>query len=226
MTFDLNKSSNKLLILLLLADLMFILIHVFHMMEFQPVKDPLFSVAQDFGYSEIYQYIKEYWIVVLLFMIAINRAHIIYFAWTVLYMYLLLDDSLEIHERLGRYLVKYFEIQPRFHLRAQDFGELSVSIFFGVLLFSFIGVAYLFSNGTAKRISKYLFILVMSVAFFGVIVDIIHTVMRWGRPIWELVEDGGEMLTMSIIVWYVFTLKFIPKCPGLEPKDAKAPSLS
>ncbi len=209
MTFDLDKSSNKLLILLLLADVVFLCIHVFYMMDL--VTGSHFSIAKDLGYAEVYQYIKEYWIVLLLFIMAIKRTHIIYFAWSTLFMYLLLDDSLQIHERLGGYLANYFELQPGFNLRAQDFGELSVSILFGSLLFLFIGCSYLFSDTVAKQISKHLFILVLSVAFFGVLVDMLQVAIPWGKYIWEFIEDGGEMLIMSIIVWYVFNLKFTSK---------------
>ena len=57
MTFDLEKGSNKLLILLLLADLVFIIIHGLYRMNL--VSNSLFSIERDFGYAEVYQYIKE-----------------------------------------------------------------------------------------------------------------------------------------------------------------------
>ncbi len=211
MTLNIDKSSNKLLILLLCADLVFILMHIGFKMQL--LNSTLFSIEKDFGYAEIYQYIKEYWIILLLFMIAIKRTHIIYFTWSILFMYILLDDALEIHEKLGNYLVNYFELQPRFNLRAQDFGELGVSAFFGLLLFSFIGWAYLRSDSVAKQISKHLLILILSLAFFGILVDMLHIAITWGEPMWGLIEDGGEMIIMSIIVWYVFDLKFTPKPP-------------
>ncbi len=212
MTFDLEKSSNKLLILLLLADLVFIVIDVLYRMHL--VTNPLFSIQRDRGYAEVYQYIKEYWVILLLFFIAIKRVNIIYFAWFSLFIYLVLDDSLRIHEKYGEYLAHYFGLHPGFGLRGEDIGELIVSIFFGTLLFLFIGGAYLFSDCIAKQISKNLFILIMALAFFGVIVDMVHIAIPWGKSIWGLIEDGGEMLVMSIIVWYVFDLKFTPKEPA------------
>jgi hypothetical protein len=205
MNVYLEKKSTKFLFLLLIVDLVFILVHGVYKMNL--VSNPLFSIERDFGYAEVYQYIKEFWIVVLLFIVAIKRSRIIYFAWSSLFIYLLLDDSLQIHENFGGYLVNYFDFQPMFHLRAQDFGELSVSMLFGFLLFTFIGTSYLFSDTISKQISKYLFILVVSLAFFGVLVDMLHIAIPWGKSIWGLIEDGGEMLIMSIIVWYVFDLK-------------------
>jgi len=205
LAFDLDKESNKLLVLLLSADLIFILIHIVYMNHI--ISNSLYAVDRDLGYAEIYQYIKEFWIILLLLFATIKRKHLTYFAWSLLFMYLLMDDSMRFHEIAGGYLVYHFDIQPMFNLRAQDFGELGVSAMFGFLLFALIGVAYLFSGRTAKQISKHLFILIMLLAFFGIVVDMLHAAIPWGKSIWGLVEDGGEMLIMSIIVWYVFGLK-------------------
>jgi len=211
MIINIDKSSNKLLFLLLLSDLVFILLHISY--EMHLLNSTLFSIERDLGYAEIYQYIKEYWIILLLFIMAIKRNHIIYFTWSTLFMYLLLDDALQLHEKLGHKLVLKFGLEGGFNLRAQDFGELGITAFFGLLLFSFIGWSYLRSDSAAKQISKHLFILVLSLAFFGVIVDILHIAIPWGKSMWGLIEDGGEMIIMSIIVWYVFDLKFTPKNP-------------
>jgi len=205
MNINFEKETSKFLFLLLIADLSFMAVHVLYL--FEVVSNWLFSIEKDFGYAEVYQYIKEFWIASLLFWVAIRRNQIIYLAWSLLFMYLLLDDSLQIHEKLGRYLVDYFGLIPMFNLRAQDFGELSVSLFFGFVLFSFIGVSYLFCDHIAKKISKDLFVLVMSVAFFGVFVDMLHIAIPWGKGVFGLIEDGGEMLIMSVIVGYAFNLK-------------------
>jgi len=205
MNFHIEKVGSKILFLLLLADFAFMLLHIIHTIGL--VSNDIYSIDTDGGYAEMFQYIKEFWIVIILFIFAIRRKHIIYFAWSSLFIYFLLDDSLRIHESFGIYLAKYFEFQPMFQLRAQDFGELIVSILFGFLLFTFIGVSYLLSDNVAKRISKHIFILVISLVFFGVIVDMLHPIIPRGG---SLIEDGGEMLVMSIIVWYVFNLWIDP----------------
>lgn len=210
MNFNIDKESTKVLFLLLLTDFAFILVHGIYKMNLlnSYIHDSimLYSIETDRGYAEMFQYIKEYWIVVLLFVLAIKRKHIIYFAWSSLFMYFLLDDSLRIHESFGYYLAKHFEFQPMFRLRAQDLGELIVTMLFGLLLFIFIGVSYLFSDNVSRQISKHILILVMSLVFFGVVFDNIHIIIPWGNTMWGFIEDGGEMLVMSIIVWYVFDL--------------------
>lgn len=215
MIFDLEKSTTKLLLLLLLVDLVFILLQIPYKLHL--ISNINFWIEQGRGYAEVYQFIKEYWIVLMLLFIAIKRSHVIYFAWSLLFGYLLIDDSVELHETLGRFLVNYFGFHPAFGLPAQVFGELTVCIFFGTLLFLFIGVAYFLSDSKAKEISKHLFILIVFLLFFGVVVDTIHSFISqkesiWGEvTIWGVIEDGGEMLIMSIIVWYVFGLDIIQR---------------
>ncbi len=202
MTQDSGKNSNRLLILLLLADFVFILIHLLFSKHL--FSNPLFSIEMDRGYAEVYQYIKEFWILVLLCFMALKNKQIIYFGWSILFMYLLFDDSLQIHERLGSILSNRLHLQPGFALRADDIGQIGASALFGILLFSVLGFAYLLSDDTAKQVSKRLFILVVCVAFFGVVVDMFHVAIPGGGLILGIIEDGGEMVIMSMIVSYVF----------------------
>ncbi|MEW8395650.1 MAG: hypothetical protein AB2707_05765, partial [Candidatus Thiodiazotropha sp.] len=201
----LKKGSTKFLALLLLADLAFIVVHI--VVEYFLKSNTLFSINRDLGYAEVYQYIKEFWILVLLFVLAIKSRRIIYFTWSVLFLYLLLDDSLQLHENIGSFLANFYDLQPVFRLRAQDLGELVVFGSVGFLLFSFIAGAYLYSDDTGKEISRHLFLLVVSLAFFGGLVDMLHIAVSFGKAVFALIEDGGEMIIMSIIVWYVFDIR-------------------
>ena len=205
-----ETGTGKLLILLLLADIVFMLIHIILYKIMHLGHDPLLSIVEDKGYSEVFQYIKEFWIAMILLILALKKKHLIYLSWSLLFLYLLLDDSAQIHENVGSYLVTEFDIQPLFGLRAQDFGELGVSLFFAGILFSFIAISFYFSNKFAKKISIHLFLMVMVLAFFGVVLDMVHMFFNqemWSNAIFELLEDGGEMIIMSIIVWYVFKIK-------------------
>ena len=78
---ELSKDTNAstLLLLLLGADCAFVFLH------FLPLA-PLFSLEKDFGYPEIYQYIKEMWIVGLLLsmLIRIKNTRLRYMGSTIL----------------------------------------------------------------------------------------------------------------------------------------------
>jgi len=211
-TFNFKKEDNRLLVLLLITDLVFMIVHFIYRIDAVYSMDiisnnPLFSIEKDWGYSEIFQYIKEYWVIILLVILSIKNKHIIYFSWTLLFIYLLLDDSLQIHENFGSYLVTYFDIQPMFDLRAQDLGELLVTAFSASFLFSFIAISTFFSSNKERILSLHIFILVFLLAFFGVIVDMLHEAVPCCTSMWALMEDGGEMIIMSFILWYIFGFK-------------------
>ncbi len=207
-SFRLNETSKILLLLLIVTDIIFMIFHVLHFIKW--VDNPLFYISRDLGYAEIYQYIKEFWIILLLLMIAKDKRRIVYLAWSILFLYILLDDSLKIHETFGNYLVNYFDIQPGFGLRAKDFGELGTSFLFGGLLFLFLGWSYFKSDKKDKTISNHLFLLFMILIFFGVFIDMIGIILH-GTSVLNhfiiLIEDGGEMIIMSVIVCYLFNLK-------------------
>lgn len=203
-----DKTSRNLLSLMILTDILFMIFHILRFAKI--VSSPLFYISRDLGYAEMFQYIKEFWIVLLLFMIAKVQKKTIYVAWALLFFYILLDDSLKIHENFGEYLVGYFDIQPALGLRAKDFGELLTSFIFGGFLFLFLGWSYFKSNEESRSISTILFSLFLLLIFFGVFIDMIGIILHGSsilNHIIILVEDGGEMVIMSIIVCYLFFLK-------------------
>lgn len=209
MKIDLDRNSNKLLFLLISADLVFVTMHVIYLNAV--LTNPLLSIEMDRGYAEIYQYVKEYWIILMLLLLAVKNGKAIFLAWSILFMYLLMDDAMQIHERLGSFFADYFEIRPALNLRAQDFGELGVSLLFGSLLFLMIGIVHWLSDTLSKHVSRNLFLLVMSIAFFGVFVDMAQIAIPWGKQVSGMLDDGGEMIIMSVAVWYVFGLDFASK---------------
>jgi len=207
---DLVRDPDRFLTLLLLADAAFILLHLMHTFFPELVGDYRFLLAKDRGYAEVFQYVKEFWIALLLGFLAIKRWNLLYIAWSMLFFYFLLDDGLQIHERLGSILVDNFGFRQGYGLRAQDFGELSVSILFGMIFFTFILVTHYLSDMQTRKISRYLFAMVVLLAFFGVFMDMVHIIVYKYSTVLDImggtIEDGGEMLMMSIITWFVFHL--------------------
>jgi len=170
--------------------------------------DPYYSLAKDRGYAEVFQYIKEYWIGLLFLYLAIKRRNFLYLSWSLLFGYLLLDDSFQIHEKLGSKVGSYFEFSPMLGLRAQDFGELIVSASFGSGFLGLIGLTYYFSDSSIKRTCRCLLVMLLVLVFFGIVMDMVDIMVK--SPVWSpilgTVEDGGEMLIMSVIAWFVFLL--------------------
>ena len=126
-----------------------------------------------------------------------------------MFTYFLFDDALTIHERVGKHIAWSLTLTPPLGLRLQDLGELAVMAAAGMILFSLVIWAYLHGPQAFKKMSQDMMLLVLALVFFGVIVDMAHSAIKLG---WEVnfilgvIEDGGEMLAASLILWYVFLL--------------------
>jgi hypothetical protein len=189
------------LALLLCTDVVFFALHTFNRLT---GRDPLFSLATDGGYSEIFQYIKEYWIALVLFRVFWRTRERLYAAWALFFTYVLCDDALTIHERAGEALAVRWGYVPAFGLQPDDFGELTVSLLVGAVFVALIGVCHRRADTNARGVSGGLFVLVALLALFAMFFDMVHELLDdYGVRSLTLLEDGGEMVTMSVIVGYV-----------------------
>jgi hypothetical protein len=197
----------KFLILLLLADAGFIILHIIYV--YTPyLPSVAFSLTFAGSYSEFFQYIKEFWIGVLFLALAIQHRKLVYGVLSLLFFYLLFDDSFEFHETFGAEVAAFFNFQPAFGLRAVDFGELAVSATAGLIFLAAIAPAYVLSGATARRVSRRVMALLLVLIFFGVALDMIEVIVedRDVSRILRIIEEGGELFVMSVIAWFVFGL--------------------
>ena len=206
-----ERSASLLLLLLFSADFVFIAVHCIQ--ELTPlINDKLYSIGRDRGFSEIFQYIKWFWIIVLFTYLTISRRSFSYVAWGVTFLYLLCDDSLGIHEKVGRLITGNLGFEPPFGLYPRDLGELAVSVVAGMTLTPLLIWAYLRGSQAFKNMSRDMLLLILLLAFFGVAVDTVHSIVRGIGLGWKvefilgLIEDGGEMLIASLMLWYIFLL--------------------
>lgn len=199
-----NNWSTLLLYLLLATDVIFILLHlILHQTDF--LSNSSFSLEKDRGYPEFFQYLKEYWVAILFVLLTIRMRSLSYLSWSLLFFYLLLDDSCQIHENGGAYISNLLGFSPFLNLRAKDFGELIVSALAGATFFTLIAVSYRFSGSTFRNLSKSLIAMLLALALMGIVVDMIHIAVpsSW-RFLFGTIEDGGEHIVMSAIVWFTF----------------------
>jgi hypothetical protein len=206
MKFDLEK--YKLLLLLLIADIVFIILHiVYRYTDLLP--SSLFSLSRDRGYAEFFQYTKELWIAILLLILGIKQRRGLFTAFSFLFLYFLTDDSIELHEGMGKFFADFLNFQPAFGLRAVDFGEVLVSAFFGLLFFGSIAIFYYLSERPERKIAQSLIGLILLMALFGILLDMIEVMTTHPATarVLTIIEEGGEMVVMSIIAWFVFGLK-------------------
>ncbi|MBW6466103.1 MAG: hypothetical protein K0B06_06335 [Brevefilum sp.] len=206
MKLDLEK--DKLLVLLLITDLAFIILHSLNLYT-GLLNSSLYLLTRDRGYAEFFQYTKELWIAVLFLILGIKKKQAIYYVFSLLFLYLLIDDSFEVHENLGRFIAKMFNIQPWLGLRAVDFGELMVSAVFGLLFLTALILFFTLSDTLTRRVALYMALFLVVLAFFGVVMDMVAVIVDdlGTTKVLEMIEEGGEMLVMSVITWFVYRLR-------------------
>jgi hypothetical protein len=202
------RQARELLILLILADAGFIIAHLVRV-NTPYLNDPAFSLEMDRGYSEVFQYVKEFWLVVMFAWLGLLRRHAGYGIWALLFAYLLLDDSFSVHERLGGEVASWMDFSAAFGLRGKDFGELAVSAAVGLTALAALAVTYALSSEPFRRVCRWMAALIGLLAFCGVAADMLHMMVH-DVPVlgaaMVVVEDGGELLAMSLMCWYVYTL--------------------
>jgi|GEM_PF-3762831 len=67
---NLPKKALKILVILLSADIFFVLLHLTHKVArlldmFTTIRKDVFNISMDLGLAESFQYVKEYWIIIL-----------------------------------------------------------------------------------------------------------------------------------------------------------------
>ncbi len=205
MKLDLQR--HKLLFLLLLADFVFILLHCLYVYT-DLLGTSLYSLSRDRGYAEFFQFTKELWIAVLFLILAVRQRRGLYYVFSLLFLYFLVDDSFEFHESFGEFLADIFNLLPALGLRAVDLGELLVSAAFGLLFLLLIVILYLLSDTFSRRVGLNIIALVIILAFFGIAFDMFEIIIAQPEieRIFVILEEGGELLVMSVITWFVHQL--------------------
>jgi len=90
-----------------------------------------------------------------------------------------------------------------------DYGQLAITATAGILLFLPLVWAYRKGTQIFRKISLDIGLLVLVLVFFGVVVDMMHEAVHLGYVVYFImgfVEESGEMLAVSLILWYIFLL--------------------
>lgn len=211
--FKNSRSSTILLAFLLSVDLVLISFHFLHRLTYNGILPPsifsntIFSMSIEAQLPDIFQFLKQLGIVLLL--LYVSRKEHVYRIWAAIFAYLLLDDLFLIHESVGFALEAY---APQIgSIARSEVAQIGYLFLLSIVMF---GIALLMiwrTRGKVRLVSIYLTFLLAVAAFFGVFVDLIQSVVMdiFGiSGIVKIVEDGGEMIIFSFILWYVYKLAF------------------
>lgn len=195
------------MLLLFSGDAAFTLLHLINV-ETGWLRGNRISLEDDGGPAEIFQYLKEFWIVVCMVVAFVSTRHLAYLSWAFVFLFLLADDAGKIHEGVGGWLAERYDLPAPFGLRSKDTGEVLFAGAIGLAILALVGLAVRHGTEQCRRISRDLGLLIIVLAVVGILVDVLHTIAYFERSLLAqvllVVEDGGEMFVMSALTAYAF----------------------
>ncbi|MDQ3070905.1 MAG: hypothetical protein M3R55_14400 [Acidobacteriota bacterium] len=161
-----------------------------------------FLVTEESGFGEIFQYGKTAVGVLLLTILSARRASLSALIWALVLLLVLLDDSLELHERGGVYLAGALGLESIGALRGNHLGELIAFAGLAVCCMIAVGVGWRYGDREDRRLTRTLLMWFGALAFCAVVLDAVSSFTRrsrFGGGVAAL-ENGGEMIVMSLLV--------------------------
>ncbi|MGG6266125.1 hypothetical protein ACQ4M3_04705 [Leptolyngbya sp. AN03gr2] len=204
-----KQSSFEVLVLLLLTDFVIVGLHI--AARIYPATTSLYwAIDADRSFGETFQYIKELWLIFSFAALTKIRSDRSYWSLSLLFCYLFIDDLFFLHERWGDEIAIYFGFPSMLNLRSQDYGELLVNAIAGSFFAVLIGVSYWLGSKTFRHVCQRVLVLLAGLIFCGIVLDAIHVIIDTISPkfpnVFNILEDGGEMLFMSALCWYGVSL--------------------
>jgi hypothetical protein len=201
-----EHSASLLLLLLLSADLAFNGLHIFKHIFVTNQSEWDIRVS---AYLEIYHLVKIFWIIVLFVYILKLTRCFGYVSWIMVFTFFLVDDAFLIHQNIGDHISNslgaYLPLSLSLQSRLFELVALAVA---GFILLVILSWAYFRNPQMFRKVSKDMVLFIVALVLFGVIVDLAAAIDLGPAVMFglDIVEDGGEMVVFSLIIWYVFLL--------------------
>ncbi|MEQ1523945.1 MAG: hypothetical protein ABL936_22005 [Aestuariivirga sp.] len=213
-----TDNARLILILLVVTDLIFIALHTLRWWFNAP--NLALSIEIEGGYGEVFQYTKYLWAAILTGWFAAKNRAWRFASWSIVFLYFLADDSLAIHESLGALVAARVNFELPLGLEPVDFGDLTTLVSAAAALAILVFAAQLGAGRNVKRAFMEFAALAVILGFFSVAVDLLHGLLK-ADPLLDFMlgtlEDGGEMIAASLLVWYCFRLQ--NRCPVFFWRD-------
>ncbi len=158
-----------------------------------------FNLSQEMSLGEITEHVTVGAGALALALAALRRTSAPLGVVALVLLILLLDNSLQFHERSGELLGPY--MPGTLPLGPQQIGEFAYLCLFGLLALAAIVMALRGEPSLPKAGGVLVIILVIIAAFFGVGVDALHSLFAPGdlmEVVLAGVEDGGELLSLTL----------------------------
>ncbi len=167
-----------------------------------------FSIGRDRGFPEMFNYLKVSIIVAVLTATYLRSRVTPCLIIALCFAYVGLDDSLRIHEQLGAYLADSLALPAIAGMSAEALGQVLGFAAVGSVITSAFVIGWLYTDATYRRLFLVFAILLCALSFFAVLVDALHQMARSHSRVISgllgLIEDGGEMLVITLSCWVAF----------------------
>jgi len=179
------------------ADLAFFAIHL----AYSPdglLNEPRFRPDWDRGYAETFQYLKEFWIILLFGLAVLRHSAAVYAVLVALFTYLALDDLLRLHERIGGGVlgVRLPDL-PLLGatLTGYDLGQVTYAGCIGLSALLIIGLFYRRADTPVQKTVRVFVYLLVLLASFGILGDVVTALTEASslNAYVSLVEEGASI---------------------------------
>jgi hypothetical protein len=213
---------------LMLANALFALLHLLRFgllwLGVEPdgvlTQDSL-SLSMEWGYAEIFNYFQTLVLVGLLAAIAQRTRETLHLCWAAVFLLVAVDDALAIHQQFGSLLAAVVPLPPSLGLRAADLGEVTAWVGGALALVALLTFGFRGTAAVHREIGWYFAWLFGLLLFFGLGVDMLHSLMNgafFGASLLlELIEDGGEMVSISLACALAFAVWRATDDPVSDP---------
>lgn len=226
-----DRRTVAVLSVLMLANALFALLHLLRFLIIRldiaagsGLTLDSFSLGMEWGYAEIFNYLQTLALVGLLAAIAMRIRQSLYLCWAAVFVLIAVDDALAIHQQFGSLLAAVVPLAPGLGLRPADLGE--VAAWAGGAAGLILLLAFGFRRATPehREIGWYFAWLFGLLLFFGFGVDMLHSLLNGtffaSSLVFELIEDGGEMVSISLACALAFAVWRATNDPAADPPSA------
>lgn len=187
------------------------------------------KITVDGAPPEMWGYVKWAIIIVSLVRLAIRDRWLVPFRWALVFLMVLIDDSMQGHEIIGSMIAGSLPLPASLQSQSQDIAEVLVFAAMGAIAVLLTATLFTRNGPVARALSLRFLVIILFLAFFGVALDFLHQSIKlfsegtfaaaFLPQIFALLEDGGEMIVASIATAFVLTLPGLDSTPR-QPEDA------
>ncbi|MGH7508387.1 MAG: hypothetical protein ACREMZ_02825 [Gemmatimonadales bacterium] len=169
-----------------------------------PILGDQWHIGSDWSYAEMFGYLKTAIIISVLVSIRGYRQRPIYLALILIFTGALLDDALQVHERLGHGLADALALQSFAGRMSPHFGELIIWTILGLFLLAAAIVGFIRSPQQDRSNGLLLIGAFAVLVLFAVVVDLAHVLVKYefrfrgADFLFTVMEEGGEQITLSL----------------------------